>query len=202
MFRPIDAESSETREGTEMTTTKKFDSDTPEPAGSPGAARSAAPAGPPATIPSLPAVASPPGPDRSAEINALTSRIIGAAITVHRALGPGLLEATNETFLAAELRSQNLNVQRQVPVPVVYRGQRLEVGYRIDLLVERKVVVEVKVVESIAPVHVSQVLTYLRLANLEAGLIFNFNTDALAAGGIKRVVRGGTIRRPSEPPPR
>lgn len=136
--------------------------------------------------------------DKSDGINALTERIIGAAITVHRHLGPGMLESTYEACLAAELRHLGLEVERQVAVPIVYRDIQLEAGYRIDLLVDRTVVVELKAVEKLAPVFVSQVLTYLKFKNLEAGLLFNFNTPILAKGGIKRIVLGGVVRRPSE----
>ncbi|HSR41399.1 MAG TPA: GxxExxY protein, partial [Longimicrobiales bacterium] len=87
-------------------------------------------------------------------------------------------------------RIDGLRVERQVPVPVEYRGRRVECGYRIDMLVEKSVVVELKVVNAFHKVHVSQVLTYLRLAELRVGLLFNFNVDTLAAGGIKRVLRG------------
>ena len=136
--------------------------------------------------------------EESDRINALTSRVIGAAITVHRELGPGLLESTYEACLAAELGNAGLSVERQVPVRVMYHDLVLDVGYRIDLLVERTVVVELKVVARIERVHLAQVLTYLRHADLQAGLLFNFNVDALAAGGIRRVVHGGVVRRPSE----
>lgn len=125
-----------------------------------------------------------------AELNELTRRIIGGAIEVHRHLGPGLLESTYETFLALELRIDGLRVERQVPVPVEYRGRRVECGYRIDMLVEKSVVVELKVVDAFHKVHVSQVLTYLRLAELRVGLLLNFNVDALSDGGIRRVLRG------------
>lgn len=138
------------------------------------------------------------GEDRSDEINGITGRIIGGAISVHRHLGPGLLESTYEACLDAELRYLGLRVERQVPVRVVYRDVALEVAYRIDMLVERLVVVELKVVSKLCPVHVSQLLTYLRLRGLEAGLLLNFNVDALVNGGIKRVVTGGAVRRPSE----
>lgn len=138
------------------------------------------------------------GGDRSDEINGITGRIIGGAISVHRHLGPGLLESTYEACLEAELRYLGLRVERQVPVRVVYRDVTLEVAYRIDMLVERMVVVELKVASKLGPVHVSQLLTYLRLRGLEAGLLLNFNVDALVNGGIKRVVTGGAVRRPSE----
>lgn len=121
-------------------------------------------------------------------VNALTRRIIGGAIEVHRALGPGLLEKTYEVCLAEELRYRGLEVRRQVAVPVVYRGVRVAAGYRIDLLVEETVVVELKAVEAFHKAHVSQVLSYLRLAERRVGLLFNFNVPVLAAGGLKRVL--------------
>lgn len=118
----------------------------------------------------------------------MTRRIIGAAIEVHRELGPGLLESTYEACLAAELRYRGLRFEQQLAVPIVYRDARIASGYRIDLLVERTVVVELKVARRLDPVHVSQVLSYLRLAGLRVGLLFNFNVPALAAGGIRRVL--------------
>jgi GxxExxY protein len=130
----------------------------------------------------------------------LTSLIIGAGIEVHRHLGPGLLEKTYEVCFAAELRHRGTRVECQVPLPVVYRDVRLDCGYRIDMLVEGTVVVELKVVERIAPVHVSQVLTYLRLADLHVGLLFNFNVHALAGGGFKRILLDRKAHRaPFEP---
>ena len=118
----------------------------------------------------------------------LSRRIIGAGIEVHRALGPGLLEKTYEVCFEAELRHRGISAQCQVPLPVVYRDVRLDCGYRIDMLVENTVVVELTVVDKLAPVHVSQVLTYLRLADLRVGLLFNFNVTALAASGVKRIL--------------
>jgi GxxExxY protein len=100
-----------------------------------------------------------------------------------------MLEHTYEVCLEAALRQRGLLVQRQVPMPVCYLDVRLDCGYRIDLLVEKKIVVELKVVRQLAQVHVSQVLSYLRIANLQVGLLFNFNVDALAAGGWKRILR-------------
>lgn len=119
----------------------------------------------------------------------LTGKIIGAAITVHRHFGPGLLEKADELCLAAELEHLGLRVRRQVPVPLIFRNIRLECGYRIDLLVEDLVVVEVKAVERLAPVHVAQVMTYLGVTDLHVGLLFNFNVKALAAGGFRRILR-------------
>lgn len=121
-------------------------------------------------------------------INPLTERIIGSAIRVHRALGPGLLESAYEACFAHDLRLDGLRVERQVAVPLVYRELRVERAYRMDLLVEECVVVEIKVVARFGPVDVSQVLTYLRLAHLRVGLLFNFNVDVLARGGIKRIL--------------
>jgi GxxExxY protein len=118
-----------------------------------------------------------------------TGQVIGAAIDVHRYLGPGMLEHTYELCLDAALRLRGLKVERQVPVRVRYLDVDLDCGYRIDMLVERQVVVELKVVQALAPVHTSQVLSYLRFAELHVGLLFNFNVDALAAGGWKRILR-------------
>lgn len=126
---------------------------------------------------------------RNLETDVITGQIIGAAIDVHRYLGPGMLEQPYELCLEAGLRKRDLRVGRQVPVPVRYLNVELDCAFRIDLLVERKVVVEVKTVRTLAPVHVSQVLSYLRFADLHVGLLFNFNVDVLADGGWKRVVR-------------
>jgi GxxExxY protein len=119
----------------------------------------------------------------------LTGRIIGAAIDVHRHWGPGLLEKAYEVCLDAELRYRGMRVELQVPLPLEYRDVRLDCGYRLDMLVEDQVVVELKVAQKLAPVHVAQVLTYLSLADLHVGLLLNFNVEALAAGGIRRVLR-------------
>jgi GxxExxY protein len=117
----------------------------------------------------------------------LTARIIGAAITVHKALGPGLLESAYHSCLKFELASEGLSVDSEVPVPLDYRGHRLDCGYRIDLLVERRVIVEVKAVERLQPIHEAQLLTYLRLAGKSIGLLLNFNSPYLR-DGIKRMV--------------
>lgn len=118
----------------------------------------------------------------------LSGKIIGAAIDIHRIFGPGLLEKAYEVCLAAELRYLGLRVRQQVPLPVVHRNVRLDCGYRLDMLVEETVIVELKVVRKLAPVHVSQVLTYLRLSDLRVGLLFNFNVEALMSGGFRRVL--------------
>ena len=121
------------------------------------------------------------------ELNILTKQIIGAAIEVHRHLGPGLLESTYETCLAYELQQLGLSFERQRALPLVYKEIRLDQGYRIDLLVERKVVVEIKVVEQIAPVHEAQVLSYLKLSGRRVALLLNFNVKLLK-DGIRRFV--------------
>jgi GxxExxY protein len=122
-----------------------------------------------------------------AELNALTGKIIGAAIEVHRHLGPGLLESTYETCLAYELAQLGLNVDRQKALPLVYKEIRLDQGYRIDLLVEHKVIVELKVVEGLTSVHEAQVLSYLKLSGCQVGLLINFNVKLLK-NGIRRFI--------------
>lgn len=121
--------------------------------------------------------------------HAVSRLVLDAAMKVHTALGPGLLESTYEACLAQELKNAGLSVQTQVPLPVVYDGLKLEIGYRIDLLVDDLVVVEVKSVEALAPIHHAQVLTYLRLSGRSLGLLINFNVVHLK-GGIKRFVMG------------
>jgi GxxExxY protein len=122
-----------------------------------------------------------------AELNKLTQQIIGAAIEVHRHLGPGLLESAYETCLAYELQELGLSFERQGALPLVYKEIRLDQGYRVDLLVERNVVVEIKVVEQIAPVHEAQVLSYLRFSGCRIGLLLNFNVKLLK-DGIRRFI--------------
>lgn len=117
----------------------------------------------------------------------LTERIIGAAIAVHRALGPGLLESTYEACLAYELLERGLRIERQAPLPVVYRGVRIDCGYRLDLVVEGSVVVEIKAVERLLPIHEAQMLTYLKLSGRSVGLLLNFNVPTLREG-IRRFV--------------
>lgn len=119
----------------------------------------------------------------------LTERIIGAAIEVHKELGPGLLESTYETCLEYELRQRGLKVARQVPIPINYKKVRLKTGYRLDLLVEDKVIVEVKAVDELMPIHQAQLLSYLNLASLRVGLLMNFN-ERLLKEGIRRLVWG------------
>ena len=116
----------------------------------------------------------------------ITERIIGLAIEVHRLLGPGLIESVYEHCLCFELRAAGLAFERQVAVPVIYKGQQLKADYRMDIVVERTVVVEVKAVESLLPVHQAQLLTYLKITRLPLGLLLNFNT-AVLKDGIRRL---------------
>ena len=121
-------------------------------------------------------------------VNELTHEIIGAAIEVHRALGPGLLESAYEACLCRELSLRGIDFQRELPLPVQYKGVRLDCGYRIDVLVAELVVVEIKTVEAIAPVHDAQLLTYLRLGGWKVGLLINFNVAVLKYGIHRRVL--------------
>ena len=120
------------------------------------------------------------------ELNEITELIIGSAIKVHSALGPGLLESTYEVCLAHELAKAGLKVESQLGLPVVYDGVRLDAGYRIDLMVEDGVIVELKAVERLLPIHEAQMLSYLKLSGRKIGLILNFNVRLLR-DGIKRL---------------
>jgi len=120
------------------------------------------------------------------EINDLTKTIIGAAIEVHRTLGPGLLESTYEACLFYELEQMGLFVERQVELPVKYKNIRMEIGYKIDLLVENQVIIEVKSVKELLPVHMAQIITYLKISNKSKGLLMNFNAAKLI-DGVKRI---------------
>ena len=122
-------------------------------------------------------------------VNQTTESIIGAAIEVHKHLGPGLLESAYEECLCHELHLRNIPFQRQVPLPVVYKGAKLDCGYRIDLLVKGEVVVELKAIEGILPIHEAQTLTYMRLGGWKVGLIINFNVP-IVVKGVKRLVLG------------
>lgn len=119
--------------------------------------------------------------------NELTEKIIGAAIEVHKLLGPGLLESAYEVCLAHELTLAGIHFERQLPVPVTYKSVPLDCGYRIDFLVEKSVVVELKAIEGLQPIHQAQLLTYLRLGGWPIGLLINFNVPVLRKG-IKRMV--------------
>jgi len=117
----------------------------------------------------------------------LTQKIIGSAIEVHRILGPGLLESAYEHCLVYELNQLRLSVEQQRPLPLVYKEITIEQGYRIDILVEDKVIVELKTVEQLTDVHVAQILTYMKLSNCQVGLLINFNVKMLKSG-IRRFV--------------
>lgn len=121
--------------------------------------------------------------------NEISQKIIGAAIEVHKQLGPGLLESTYETCLAYELKQLGLDVKQQIALPVVYKEVKLDAGYRIDLLIENKVIVEIKSVEALADIHTAQLLTYLKLKDLKLGLLINFNSVKVIEG-LKRIING------------
>ena len=119
--------------------------------------------------------------------SALTERVIGLAIDVHRQLVPGLLESVYEECLCFELRQGGIQHERQVPLPILYKDVRLDCGYRMDIVAERELIIEVKSVERLLPIHDAQVLTYLRLSGQKIGLLMNFNTIMLR-DGIRRLV--------------
>ena len=122
------------------------------------------------------------------KLNQISSQIIKAAIAVHKELGPGLLESIYHTCMLIELKAMGINVQSEVPLPIFYREQKIsEHGFRLDLLVEDKIIVELKSVESVQPVYKKQLLTYLRLANKPLGLLINFN-ESLLKDGITRII--------------
>jgi GxxExxY protein len=121
------------------------------------------------------------------QVNQITEKVIGAAIEVHRALGPGLLESVYEECLCHELNLREIPYERQKALPVEYKGKRLDLGYRVDLLVADKVVVEIKSVTTLEPIHEAQLLTYLKLGKWQAGLLINFNQSTLKSG-VKRIV--------------
>jgi GxxExxY protein len=128
--------------------------------------------------------------------NEVTEGVIGAAINVHRELGPGLLESAYQACLAHELNARGLSVEREVPLPVIYKGLKMDCGYRLDLIVQERVIVEVKCVERFDPIHVAQVVTYLKLSGRDLALLINFNVPLLKHG-IKRIVHG--LPEPSRP---
>ncbi|PVW14325.1 GxxExxY protein [Marixanthomonas spongiae] len=121
--------------------------------------------------------------------NELSSKIIGAAIAVHKQLGPGLLESTYEVCLAHELKLLGLQIRQQVALPVVYKNIKLNAGYRLDLIVNEKVIIEIKSIDCLAPIHTAQILTYLKLTDIKLGLLINFN-EVKVVDGIKRVLNG------------
>lgn len=126
-------------------------------------------------------------PEEPVEINVLTERIIGAAMDVHTELGPGLLESAYQACLAAELVDCGIGFRQQVPVSITYKGRAVECGYRLDMLVEDAVVVELKSVAGLERIHTAQMLTYLKLSDCQLGLLINFNVRRLK-NGIRRIV--------------
>lgn len=127
--------------------------------------------------------------DKKEKANSLSKEIIGAAIEVHSALGPGLLESAYSISLCHVLALRKVNFRKEVPLPIEYKGIKLDAGYRIDLIVDNLVIVEIKSVEKIAKIHEAQLLTYLRLTNVWLGLLINFNVLFLKQG-IRRLVQG------------
>jgi GxxExxY protein len=121
------------------------------------------------------------------DINQLSSKVIGAAIEVHKALGPGLLESTYQKCLSHELRLHGISCEDEKPLPLVYKGEKLECGYRLDIVVENTIILELKSCEKLEPIHKAQLLTYLKLSGLKLGLLLNFNVP-LMRDGIVRVV--------------
>ncbi|MFA5206683.1 MAG: GxxExxY protein [Lentisphaeria bacterium] len=121
------------------------------------------------------------------EFDPLSNRVIGCALEVHRELGPGLLESVYEECLARELAGQEIAFRHQAELPIAYKGELISATYRVDLLVEEQLIVELKSVEELIPIHHAQLLTYLKLSNLRTGLLINFNVSLLKQG-IKRVV--------------
>lgn len=126
---------------------------------------------------------------REVQVGTLTEQVIGAAIEVHRALGPGLLESAYRECLCHELKLKGIPFRREVSLPLNYKGMTLDGGYRLDLLVANTVLLELKAVAKLLPIHEAQLLTYLRLQSLQIGLLINFNV-AVLRNGIKRLVNG------------
>jgi len=125
--------------------------------------------------------------EESKQLNEITEQIIGAAIDVHRALGPGLLESAYEACLAFELVSRGLKIEQQRALPVIYRDVKLDCGYRLDLVVENSVVIELKAIDQLLPIHRAQLLSYLKLSGLKVGLLINFHTKMLKDGVVRLV---------------
>ena len=122
------------------------------------------------------------------EFDPLSNKVIGCAIEVHKHLGPGLLESAYQNCLAYELAQQGMPFRREVDLPVVYKGIRLDCGYRMDFVVDEQLILELKCVEDFAPIHAAQILTYMKLSGISIGLLLNFNVTRLKDGGIKRYV--------------
>ena len=125
--------------------------------------------------------------DSQTELNSITEKIIGAAIEIHRNMGPGLFENIYEKCLCYELGLQNISFERQKYIPITYKGNTFSFGFRADLVVEKRVVVELKSVKELLPIHESQVLNYLKLSKIKLGLLINFNVPILIKG-IKRII--------------
>ncbi|MEA3435261.1 MAG: GxxExxY protein [Thermodesulfobacteriota bacterium] len=121
------------------------------------------------------------------DINKLSRKIIGAAIEVHKALGPGLLESAYEECLCQELSLQHVSYKRQKPLPLTYKGKLLDCGYRLDIVVENAIIIELKSCERIEPIHKAQLLTYLKLSGLSLGLLLNFNVPVMRDGVVRIV---------------
>ena len=121
------------------------------------------------------------------KLDQITRRIIGAAIELHKAVGPGLLESACQACLAFEIRQRGLKFDEQIPLPVLYKDVKLDCGYRLDLLVEDSVIVEIKAIEKLCPIHDAQLLSYLRIAHQKVGLLINFHNQVLK-DGLKRIV--------------
>lgn len=121
-----------------------------------------------------------------ADARSLTARIIGCAMRVHTALGPGLLESTYRECLCVELEQEGLSYRKEWELPVLYRGHKIECGYRVDIIVEDEVIIELKSVEAIKPIHEAQLLTYLKLSGISLGLLVNFNVEHLREGITRR----------------
>ncbi len=116
----------------------------------------------------------------------ITQKVIGCAIEVHKALGPGLLESSYESCLAFELLSAGLTIERQQLLPIIYKGNEIDAGYRLDILIPNKLIIELKAVDKLLPIHTAQLITYLKLSGIKTGLLINFNVQKLKTG-IKRV---------------
>ena len=125
--------------------------------------------------------------NKEEKLNKITETIIGVAINIHRALGPGLLESAYAVCMVYDLVKEGLKVEQQKPLPIVYRGVKLGCGYRLDLMIENEVIVEIKSVEKLLPIHQAQLMSYLKLSDCRVGLLINFNVKILK-NGIKRVV--------------
>ena len=121
------------------------------------------------------------------DINQLSSKIIGAAIEVHRTLGPGLLESAYEECICYELELRRIKFERQKALPIIYKGKRLDCGYRLDIVIDNKIIVELKSIEKIEPIHKAQLLSYLKLSGQKLGLLLNFNVSVMKDGIVRLV---------------